>query len=46
MLAYVTTKFDDNFGCNIHQLQQSTQPRREARVAILGLIIRVIKSKF
>jgi hypothetical protein len=31
-LAHVTTKFDDNCGCNIHQLQQSVKPRREARV--------------
>jgi hypothetical protein len=32
MLAHVTTEFDDNFGHNIHQLQQSAQSRREARV--------------
>jgi hypothetical protein len=32
MLAEVTIEFDDNFERNAHQLQQSAQPRREARV--------------
>jgi hypothetical protein len=29
MLAHVTIEFDER---NVHQLQQSAQPRREARV--------------
>jgi hypothetical protein len=32
MLAHVTIDFDNNFERNVHQLQQSAQPRREARV--------------
>jgi hypothetical protein len=32
MLAHVTIEFDNNFERNVHQLQQSAQPRREARV--------------